>query len=101
VRHYDLRLVLSGMRRQMEAGTAALSSVMRNVLLQHRVRVERFETTLGALSPLAILERGYALIFDSAGKLVKDASAVEVGDEISANLSRGAIGAVIREKRGS
>ena len=99
VRHYDLRLVLSGMRRQMEAGTAALSSVMRNVLLQHRVHVERFETTLRALSPLAILERGYALIFDSAGKLIKDAGAVSVGDKISARLSRGEIGAVVREKR--
>src|SRR5216684_688711 len=38
VRHYDLRLVLSGMRKQLENSTSALTSVMRNVLLQHKVR---------------------------------------------------------------
>ena len=72
VRHYDLRLVLSGMRKELESGTAALAAIMRNVLLQHRVRSERLQTALESLSPLAILERGYALVFDSNGKLLKD-----------------------------
>src|SRR5207248_5614747 len=72
VRHYDLRLVLSGMRKELDSGTAALVSIMRNVLLQYRVRSERLQTALESLSPLAILERGYALVFDSQGKLLKD-----------------------------
>jgi exodeoxyribonuclease VII large subunit len=99
VRHYDLRLVLSGMRRQMDAATAALVSVMRNVLLQHKVRAERMMTALETLSPLAILERGYALAFDSSGKLLKDAAQVQVGDQISARLARGEISATVTKKR--
>ena len=91
VRHYDLRLVLSGMRKELESGTAALVAVMRNVLLQHRVRSERLQTALESLSPLAILERGYALVFDSEGKLLKDVRGVKVGDEISARLAHGEI----------
>src|SRR5215471_2658949 len=63
IRHYDLRLVISGMRRQMEAARTNLVSVMRNVVLQHKVRAERMMTALESLSPLAILERGYALVF--------------------------------------
>jgi hypothetical protein len=39
VRHYDLRLVLSGMRKQIESSTAALTAVMRSVLLHPRARV--------------------------------------------------------------
>jgi exodeoxyribonuclease VII large subunit len=100
VRHYDLRLVLSGMRKELESGTAALASIMRNVLLQHRVRSERLQTALGSLSPLAILERGYALVFDSEGKLLKDVRGVNVGEEISARLAHGQIHAAVTKKQG-
>ena len=44
---------------------------------------------LEALSPLAILDRGYALVFDSSGVLLKDADQVKAGDEISARLAKG------------
>ena len=99
VRHYDVRRVLAGMSKELDSRTTALASVMRNVLLQHRVRSERLETALQSLSPLAILDRGYALIFDSDSKLLKDAGAVKIGDEISARLSHGQIDAVVTKKR--
>jgi exodeoxyribonuclease VII large subunit len=99
VRHYDLRLILSGMRKELESGTAALASVMRNVLLQHRVRSQRWQMVLESLSPLANLERGYALVFDSQGKLLKDARAVRVGEEISARLAHGEIHAAVTKKQ--
>jgi len=99
VRHYDLRRVLSGMRRELESETAALVAVMRNVLLQHRVRSERLRTALESLSPLAILDRGYALVFDSEGKLLKDARKLKLGDEISARLAHGEIKAAVTKKK--
>ncbi len=99
VRHYDLRLVLSGTRRELESKTTALAGVMRNVLLTHRVRSERLETALRSLSPLAILDRGYALIFDRDGKLLKDAAHVAIGEEISARLAHGEIRAAVIKKQ--
>jgi len=99
VRHYDLRLVLSGMRKELENSTSALTSVMRNVLLQHKVRSERMQMVLESLSPLAILDRGYALVFDSDGNLLKDGSRVKVGDQISARLSRGEIHASVTKQK--
>jgi len=95
VRHYDVRRVLAGMRAEWDAGTVALSAVMRNLLLQYKVRAERMGRALEALSPLAILERGYALVFDGARQLVKDAAQVKVGQEISARLARGEIRATV------
>ena len=100
VRHYDLRLVLSGMRKELASGTAALVAVMRNLLLQYKVRSERLHTALESLSPLAILDRGYALVFDSEGKLLKDARHVKIGEEISARLAHGEIHAAVTKKRG-
>ena len=99
VRHYDVRLVLSGMRKELDSRTTALGSVIRNVLLQHRVRSERLETALQSLSPLAILDRGYALVFDANGKLLKNADAVKMGDEISARLAHGQIDAAVTKKQ--
>lgn len=98
VRHYDLRLVLSGMRKELESRTTALVAVTRNVLLQHRVRSERMQTALESLSPLAILDRGYALVFDAKGKLLKDPAQVNIGDEISARLARGEVQASVTRK---
>jgi exodeoxyribonuclease VII large subunit len=99
VRHYDLRLVLSGMRKELESGTTALVAVMRNVLLQQRVRSERLQTALESLSPLAILERGYALVFDSEGKLLKDVRGLNIGDGISARVAHGEFQAAVTKKQ--
>lgn len=99
VRHYDVRLVLAGMRKELDSRTTALAAVMRNVLLQHRVRSERLQTALQSLSPLAILDRGYALVFDSTGKLLKDPDAVKIGEEISARLAQGQIQASVTKKQ--
>jgi exodeoxyribonuclease VII large subunit len=50
---------------------------------------------LQALSPLAILDRGYALVFDASGKLLKDARDAEKGAEITARLARGELQAIV------
>jgi exodeoxyribonuclease VII large subunit len=91
-----LRRVLAGIRGELEAGTAALASAMRHQLLLNRVRLERMSRALDTLSPLAILNRGYALVFDSAGQLVKDASLLQPGSEITARLARGQIDATVK-----
>jgi exodeoxyribonuclease VII large subunit len=100
VRHYDVRRVLAGMKKDLDARTTATVSAVRNLLLERRVRVERMITALSALSPLAILERGYALVFDASGTLLKDAARVKAGDEISARLAKGMLGATVKKARG-
>lgn len=101
VRHYDLRRALAGMRGEMEAQTAAIAAAMRNQLLLKKLRLERMGRALETLSPLAILERGYALVFDSAGTLVKDAAQVEEGDEIAARVAKGEIRAKVSGTSGA
>jgi len=97
VRHYDARRVLAGIRAELEAVTTATAAAMRNQLLQNKVRLERMGRALEMLSPLAILERGYALVFDGTGRLVKDAAQVQAGQEISARLARGEIRATVKK----
>ena len=97
VRHHDLRRLLLGIRRELHAGVAALTAAVRNRLLHNRSRLETGEGRLQSLSPLNILERGYALVFDPQGKLVKDSSQVKPGEEISARLARGELRATVKK----
>jgi exodeoxyribonuclease VII large subunit len=90
--------VLAGIRRELSSRNAAMASAMKNALLRQRARLEQLEHELKALSPVAILERGYALVFDSSGNLVKDSAQVETGDEISARLARGTLTARVEKK---
>ena len=98
VRHYDVRRMLAGIRKELDARAAAIVTAARTQLLQRRWRLDQLSGQLEALSPLAILERGYALVFDSSGKLLKDAARVSRGDEISARLARGEITATVKNK---
>jgi exodeoxyribonuclease VII large subunit len=91
VRHYDARRRLAAVRQRLEAQVANLASATRTRLLEGRGALDRQTASLEALSPLAILNRGYALVFDRTGTLVKDAARLEVGDEVSARLARGRV----------
>ena len=99
VRHYDLRLVLAGVRRELDNKISGMAAAAHSLLLQKRARLERLTSQMEALSPVAILERGYALVFDTSGKLVKDADSVKPGDEIKARVARGEIEATVRKSR--
>jgi exodeoxyribonuclease VII large subunit len=99
VRHYDLRLVLGGVRKQLDSNLASMMAAARNLLLYKRAQLERVSSHIEALSPVAILERGYALVFDASGKLLKDADQAKPGDEINARLARGEIGATVTRSR--
>src|SRR5450755_1346840 len=121
LRHQDLRVRLSAMRHQLEARTsdlrllskrllaekenrvnevtAAVGRATETILLRRRSRWELLHSSLSGLSPRAILARGYALVFDSAGNLVKEASQLKRGDAVRAQLGRGEFIAKVRQTK--
>ena len=98
VRHYDARRMLAGIRKDLATQTSAVGAAVRALLLRQKSRLDQMQHQLKALSPVAILERGYALVFDSSGKLLKDSEQVEQGDEISARLAHGTFTARVEKK---
>lgn len=97
IRAHDLRAKLSGMRRDVAASTGALAAATRNLLLQYRSRFDRLSGQLTALSPLAILERGYALVFDAGGALVKDTRNLRTGDAVRTRVAHGEFVAEVKD----
>jgi exodeoxyribonuclease VII large subunit len=98
VRYHDLRRQLAGTRRVLDGQTNALAAAMRAVMAGQRGRMERLEARLQDLSPLNILERGYALVFDGEGKLVKDSGQVNAGDAVHIRVARGEMDARVEKK---
>ena len=56
-----------------------------------RARLGVCAASLDALSPLAVLKRGYALAQDERGHLLRSAGQVSVGDEVRLRLSEGTL----------
>ena len=65
---------------------------MKAVLQREKARVELAAGRMHALSPLAILERGYAICRDQQGIILKDAGSVSAGDAVNVRLARGELG---------
>jgi len=63
--------------------------------LNHRAAL--MGRALHAVSPLATLDRGYAIVLDSDGKAITDVSGTKPGDEIRARLSKGELVASVNK----
>ncbi|MDO3376940.1 exodeoxyribonuclease VII large subunit [Geoalkalibacter halelectricus] len=67
-------------------------------LRQRRERLAAAAARLDALSPLAVLARGYAIVFrDRDGSAVRRAAQVQIGDEVSIRLAQGRLRAKLTE----
>lgn len=60
-----------------------------------RQAVDTFRVKIEALSPMAVLARGYAMLTDQKGAVVRRASQVKRGERLSARLAKGTIGVVV------
>lgn len=54
-----------------------------------RTRSSRAADRLWALSPLAVLDRGYALVYDGSDRLVKTSESLHAGDALRLRFARG------------
>jgi exodeoxyribonuclease VII large subunit len=78
------------LRERLGNASARVETAFRSTLSSHRERSHRLASTLDALSPLAVLGRGYSICRTlPALGLVKDAGAVKEGEDISVILHRG------------
>jgi len=93
LRSLDLRLRISAARRRLDAADAAMSRLVRLRFTRAHGRLDPLIAHLTQLSPLKILERGYALVTNEAGQIVKAPDDAPAGSEIDVRLAKGQIAA--------
>ena len=52
---------------------------------------------MNALSPLSVLKRGYALVRDENGKIIRDKRDVKKGDTLYIRVEKGEIKSIVEE----
>ncbi|MCL2823287.1 MAG: exodeoxyribonuclease VII large subunit [Polyangiaceae bacterium] len=88
--------VLARARGDMRSLQLRSVSAMRGTIRDRRADLVAKETQLVALSPLAVLTRGYAIAVGPDGHVLLDASQVEPGDVVSLRLRRGMLSVEVR-----
>ena len=94
-----LQQQLRGYRARLDAAARRLPQAMARRLAATRAHLTALEARLRAAHPLGPLQRGYALVTDETGRVLRDAAQVRVGQRIRVRLARGSFHARV-EARG-
>jgi exodeoxyribonuclease VII large subunit len=89
LRRRDLGSRFLEYRRRLEAAAAAGDARMRDRLSRARARFDALAAQLVQLSPLRVLERGYAIVQDETGRVVKAAAEAPPPAGLRIRLARG------------
>jgi exodeoxyribonuclease VII large subunit len=88
----EVKSRLNNARARFDAASSACDAAIDFKLQDGRERLALAAASLDALSPLAVLQRGYAIAQDAAGKPLRDAASVQPGDAVSVRLAKGKLG---------
>jgi len=91
VLRHDARNRLTLVRQRLDSLDARLVRAEAMGGLRLRSRLEALEKQLHSLSPLGVLSRGYALVYDDSGVLVRDAAAVRPQQKLLTRFAKGSI----------
>jgi exodeoxyribonuclease VII large subunit len=93
------RAVIAGARATLGPLSVRLGAAMRADLAGLRRRLAGAAGRLDALSPLAVLGRGYAIATGPSGRAVVDAAELRPGDAVLVRVHRGSFAAHVDEAR--
>lgn len=92
LKRFDMRPRLAGDRRRLEAARTTAERLIEMRLARRRAAWEQLAAKLSQLSPLRILERGYAIVSNPRG-IVTDPAAAPPESRIHVRLAKGGLDA--------
>jgi exodeoxyribonuclease VII large subunit len=96
---YDFRRLLGLKRAALADRWGRFDAAFRRFLTERNNRLAQVEAILKERSPLTILQRGYSITRDAAGKIIRDAEAVALGSDISVRLARGELAVTVKDRK--
>ena len=75
-----------------------LQQLMKENMEYHHQRLTGLARTLDTVSPLATLGRGYSIVRDAQGELVRSSADVNIGDQVDVQLHKGSLTAKVEQQ---
>ncbi|MBI2818889.1 MAG: exodeoxyribonuclease VII large subunit [Acidobacteria bacterium] len=97
LQHFDLRGRQERALLHWDRQSTALANQMHLFLVGKRAWMEPLAAKLENLSPRRVLERGYAIVFDEVGNVVRNATEVSSGQQVTAQLAHGRLQTRVEE----
>ncbi len=97
LRHASPALRLAHAKRRLEISDASMDRAIRKRVESLRSRFDIARGRLHAVSPLATLTRGYAIVTDSSDRVVTDAATLAHGELITARVAKGVVRARVEQ----
>ena len=97
LRYFDLRPRLRRDRERMNTASARLETLAQQALTQRRQRLGTLTAKLEQLNPRMVLARGYAIVLNDQGQIVKEAANAKPGTEIQVLFARDGLKATVTE----
>ena len=88
---------LNRVRMRLDSEQTAIQHQMDSMLSDRKAKVQMLSHKIQALSPLAVLERGYAIVTSEDGKTIKKTTDAKPGQNINLRMSDGILKANVRE----
>jgi exodeoxyribonuclease VII large subunit len=95
LRRQHVSLRLANDRHRFQTLQQRLRAARTTPLQQSHTRLNRAVSQLEALSPLRVLERGYALVYGPDSKLIRNATEAPAGTTVTAQLAKGRLRAKV------
>jgi exodeoxyribonuclease VII large subunit len=89
VLRHDPRQALSEARARLQSLRTRIDRSLEHTLRGAAVRIGAVDARLHSLSPLAVLDRGYALVLSAEGALIRSATQLTPGDQLITRLTDG------------
>ena len=95
LRYYDPRPRFARDRRRLESARASISQALRLDLARRASRTDALAAKLSQLSPLRILDRGYAIVTNDSGEILSASLQAPAGSSIHVRLAQGTLDATV------
>ena len=97
VMRHDPRHLLGTARERLALNMARISRAGERAVHDATAQLQAASARLHALSPLAVLDRGYALVQNSDGLVVRSVAQLALGDRVTTRLSDGSFASRVED----
>lgn len=98
LKRFDPAQQIDESRRRIEQASRRLNAALPQRLQIERSRLNALMRELNAVSPLAVLGRGYAIVENSEGRVIKRAEDTQPGERLSARLAEGKLSVEVKRR---